>query len=127
MDPDVALLYKEILFLRSAIDNIFDRLGGLEKSVQDLTSRKKSKNRYERSLSPLQVRIAKYIEEQPKTQAEIQATLHVPQSSVSHSLNKLEKELNIVHSRPTSKPNARFEYILKKNLPDHLRRILAKL
>lgn len=121
------IIYKEILSLRSAIDSLHRRLSDLEKSFYEVVKSQKPKKSDRVTLSPLQQKIIGYLKDGPKTQSEIVEDLDIPQPSVSHSLGKLEKELNIVESRPTTKPGARFEYIIKRELPKDILDLLSQL
>jgi len=126
-DSNLVLLYKEILGLRSAVDSLEGRVLELERTIQELSRLQKHKKRDRISLSPLQRKVVGFLGEGAKTQNEICETLNAPQSSISHSLSKLEKELNIVETRPTTKAGARFEYALKRNLPEDILDLLAQL
>lgn len=126
-DSNILLLYREILNLRSVIELLQDRLCKLEKTVGELTELETKKRQSSLSLSPLQQKIISFLKEGGKTQAEIIENLDMPQPSVSHSLRKLEKEIDIVESRPTAKPGARFEYVLKKNLSKEELELLSQL
>jgi hypothetical protein len=126
-DSNLIVIYKEILNLRSTVDALQNRICELEKNIAELPRFEKQKRKENVSLSPLQQKIAGFLKEGGKTQIEIAECLKMPQASVSHSLSKLEKELDIVESKPTGKAGARFEYILKKDLSPDILKLLSEL
>lgn len=126
-DSSLILIYKEILSLRSVIDGLQERLTAMENNLCETQRDRRRKNSTSTSLSPLQQKILGFLKEGNKTQNEMAQILDMRQPSVSHSLSKLEKELDIVESRPTTKPGARFEYALKKNLSKEVLELLSEL
>jgi uncharacterized membrane protein len=126
-DSNLVSLYREILNLRSIIELHQDRICALEKTVNELSELETKKRQSSVSVSPLQQKILSFLKDGAKTQEEISQTLGMPQPSVSHSLNKLEKEMEIVESKPTNKPGARFEYVLRKNLSKESLELLSQL
>jgi hypothetical protein len=126
-DSNIISIYKEMLNLRSIIELLQDRITFLEHRVSELSELETKKRQSTVSVSPLQQKILTFLKDGAKTQVEISQSLCTPQPSISHSLNKLEKELDIVESKPTNKPGARFEYVLKKNLSKESLELLSQL
>ena len=125
-DSNLVLIYNEILTLRGVVDGLQRKMAKMEKDMNELSTVHKHKKRGA-SISSGQREILGFLKKGGKTQAEIVAGLNIPQPSISYSLNKLEKELNIDDSMPTMKSGARFEYALKKNLPQEILDLISKL
>jgi DNA-binding MarR family transcriptional regulator len=118
-DKKLNVIFEELLRQRQLVEDINKRLSDIEKTLNKpaKSTTQESKNSKYISITPSQRKILLYLKKEgPKTQSEIIQTLKMAQPSVSYSLAKLEKELNIVESKPTLKPGARLEYSLKKEL-----------
>jgi len=126
-DASLVVIYKELLMLRSTVDMLQDKICDLEKNLAEMAQLGRQRRKSALSLSPLQQKIVVFLRGGGKTQGEIVAALDMPQASVSHSLSKLDRELSIVESKPTTKTGARFEYVLKRKLSPEILELLSQL